>query len=1215
MIPEMNEAQNVQRAAILSSSCQSEVLTEVIKIIIFLISNRLLDVGLYRSNLDGEMFIALCRLTGLAQPTNIRRLTELSKRSLTLAAVVDALFQTAVSSSALDIVSTFLSANYNIGTNKPLSQSMESYLFYAVRIGSYDLAAVLLRAGADIHNNTELLCTAILITPPTPSSHKLVSLLIEHGIGMQVDDNPTELSPLHAAINMGRRDLIEVFIEAGFHLNCRLIYTHKVDYFSHWHIYSRLKSVGCLGFAAAFDSAYAGVADRRGPSFLPPHKDSDQDSLDLCRFIISKYRSQMDLSPHKITDAMILAATHGYTKVMSYLRKDLSAPVMSWNGTISPLYAAVENNCLDAFQLLMEMGATMQSPRFVKDKPWRTDASIPVPSLLHVAVNSNAVDILERLVQRIDNINQPSAFLCVDEEYLIWEAHDFVQTIRESAFRLAMRQSNLDIAFLLLNHGAIAKTCDLLAAAECGHLHLMRELVRKGVEPSKSDFALMFRHFEVPKLESIIPPQLLATPGRLTPDRDCRSYLENAILSSNKDVIDFAFSLNTTYYDSGSLCAAVLLSSRGVLQNAGIIVEELLRRRHRAVGESGYNPPLENTALSMATVTQSFPLFSMLIRHLRPDMINQPAVFPAPLKWLGGSSLDIVLSCYLNAKDSSQQNDTGQNSERIKIPVEFNQWHISSQLKVRPLLFASLWRNEEAVHSLLAHGYKSDGFTLRIAIQQKLSSKSLGKLIINCEDINDECADEAVRSLPTPLCIVVHQGRRDIVDCLLDHNADINRITTNRYGLQTKSTALKEAVSTKSLELVSLLLNRGAKVEEPMWSLHYPYTATALQIAAKDGHIGILKTLLAKGANVNARRSLSGGSTALEAAASYGRLDTVQLLLDCGVETEGFGRVQYVKAVFLASVNGHTAVGDLLKTYREWTSEDEQVRDEVRECWAINAHCWLHKNEFSTLQFIQLVTGLQVEWLWDGRNSLVQRSRGIRVRRFSKWSKLPRKALEKAHAWLITHKLSYPTTTEEKLNEAATVAWQGLQKLAQGHAVQHRFTHDSYYDSEDGSRAYQFSSNSSDDLEANENVNEDEDEGDEKDEKDDEDDEDDEGHEIQHARNFVLNALEEWKVGCSTAPSDRRSRESTVSEWAMNISMEDWLHDTNPMLPNDGTEIDSENISPNCRQMVVEDTCQSWPRIHRPMTEQNGEVWDDQHELVLNGILGEAEAPCRAMEF
>lgn len=1154
MIPEMNEAQNVQRAAILSSGCQSEVLTEVVKIIIFLVSNRLLDIGLHRSNLDGEMFLVLCRLIGLARPTNIRRLIELSTRSLTLAAVVDALFQTAVSSSALDIVSTFLSANYNIDANKPLSQSMESCLSYAVRIGSYDLAAVLLKAGADIYINTELLCDAILITPPTPSSDKLVSLLIEHGIEMQIGGSPTKLSPLHAAISMGRRDLIEVLIEAGFELDCRLICTDYVFNFRESHIYSRLKSVGCLGFAASFDSACPGLADRRGPSFLPPHKDNDQKALDLCRFIISKYRSQMDLFPCMITDAMILAAAHGHTKVMSYLREDLSAPVMSWNGTISPLYAAVENNRLDACQLLMDMGATMQAPSFVKDMPWRTGASIPVPSLLHVAVDSNAVDVLDFLVQHIDNINQPSTCLIFHGVYLGWEAYDFAQTIRESAFRLAMRQSNLDMALLLLSHGAVAKTRDLLTAAEHGHFDLMRELVRKGVGPSESDFALMFRHLEVPKLKAIIPPRLLATPGSLNPGRDCRSYLENAILSSNKDVINFAFSLNTTYYDSGSLCAAVLLSSRGALPNASFIVKELLRRRRGAMGERGYNPILENTALSIATVTQLFPGFAILIQHLRPDMIGQPALFPAPPKWLDGSSLDFVLEHYLTNKDSSRQNNTGQNSGIIKLPVEFNKWHVSSQLRVRPLLFASLWRNEEAVHSLLAHGYKSDGFTLRIAIQQKLSSKSLGKLIMNCEDMDDEHADDVVRSLPTPLCIAVHQGRRDIIDSLLDHNADINRITTNRYGSKTNSTALKEAVSTKSLDLVALLLNRGAKVDEPIWSLHYPYTTTALQIAAKEGHIGILKTLLAKGANVNARRNLSRGSTALEAAASNGRLDTVQLLLDCGVETEGLGRVQYVNAALLASARGYTAVGDLLKTYRKWTSEDEQVRDEVRACWATNTDFWLHKDEFSTLQFIQLVTILQGEWLWDGRNSLIQRIEGIRVRKFSKWSKLPKRVIEEAHAWLITHKRSCPATTDEKLNEAATIAWQALQKLSQGHGAQYRLTHDSHNDSENGSRAYRFSSNSSGDLEANENVNENSYKWDKK------DDEDDEGREIQHARGFVLNALEEWKVGCYTAPSDRRTRESTVSEWPMNINMDDCFHDTAPMLPNKSTEIDSESM-------------------------------------------------------
>ncbi|KAK2737515.1 Ankyrin-1-like protein 2 [Colletotrichum kahawae] len=125
--------------------------------------------------------------------------------------------------------------------------------------------------------------------------------------------------------------------------------------------------------------------------------------------------------------------------------------------------------------------------------------------------------------------------------------------------------------------------------------------------------------------------------------------------------------------------------------------------------------------------------------------------------------------------------------------------------------------------------------------------------------------------------------------------------------------------------MVEKLVEHGADVNAP------PYGdrgATCIQWAAMRGTFGIVQKLLRIGADPNAPACDLRGRTALEGAAEQGRLDILQLLLDSGVQTQGRGRRQYVRAVRFALREGHYAAAALLKSHRPWTEVDDEIASE-----------------------------------------------------------------------------------------------------------------------------------------------------------------------------------------------------------------------------------------------------------------------------------------------
>ncbi|XP_076547719.1 uncharacterized protein LOC117610162 [Osmia lignaria lignaria] len=191
-----------------------------------------------------------------------------------------------------------------------------------------------------------------------------------------------------------------------------------------------------------------------------------------------------------------------------------------------------------------------------------------------------------------------------------------------------------------------------------------------------------------------------------------------------------------------------------------------------------------------------------------------------------------------------------------------------------------------------------------------------------------------IKDSPELLSIAVKKKCKEIVEILLQHDADIN--ATDECG----RTALYFTALDKEREIAALLLSKGAnvnaKTKDGETTLHaaiengctkvfealLEYNAdvnyivegdmTLLHLSAQKGNEVISKMLLKKGVDVNATRK--DRMTALHIAAKNGHSQIVEILLEFGAEVDfrdEYGRT----ALHIASEEGYTQTINALLEY------------------------------------------------------------------------------------------------------------------------------------------------------------------------------------------------------------------------------------------------------------------------------------------------------------
>ncbi|MCJ1261200.1 Ankyrin-2 [Lobaria immixta] len=197
--------------------------------------------------------------------------------------------------------------------------------------------------------------------------------------------------------------------------------------------------------------------------------------------------------------------------------------------------------------------------------------------------------------------------------------------------------------------------------------------------------------------------------------------------------------------------------------------------------------------------------------------------------------------------------------------------------------------------------------------------------------LEKEADVEAKSSGETALHRAADFGHEAVMRLLLEKGMDIN--AKDYLGW----TALHLAARSGHEAVVRLLLNRGADLEattlqEVAWSGRkavvaplvplptFDLATTTLQEAARGGHEDVVRLLLNKGADLEAKNSL--GWTSLHLAARHGHEATVRLLLEKGADLEAKNSIERT-AVQEAARHGYEAMVQLLLEKKaELTAED-----------------------------------------------------------------------------------------------------------------------------------------------------------------------------------------------------------------------------------------------------------------------------------------------------
>ncbi|KAF2448856.1 ankyrin [Karstenula rhodostoma CBS 690.94] len=196
--------------------------------------------------------------------------------------------------------------------------------------------------------------------------------------------------------------------------------------------------------------------------------------------------------------------------------------------------------------------------------------------------------------------------------------------------------------------------------------------------------------------------------------------------------------------------------------------------------------------------------------------------------------------------------------------------------------------------------------------------------------------------------LAAEKGRYDVVNWLLDQGTDPDFLQEYVDGASRPASCLQHASRYGELSVVKRLLQKGVNVNAKPTMY---YGATALQYAAITGRFDICGLLLNAGADVNAPPGDFEGRSAIEGAAEHGRMDMASYLLEVGAGAgmKGIRNTNYRRTVYRAWKHGHCALARMIHKWKAENDREYCVQDDSIE--AI-----LRAMTFETLVWVQLHT-------------------------------------------------------------------------------------------------------------------------------------------------------------------------------------------------------------------------------------------------------------------
>ncbi|CAM9383430.1 unnamed protein product [Pylaiella littoralis] len=218
----------------------------------------------------------------------------------------------------------------------------------------------------------------------------------------------------------------------------------------------------------------------------------------------------------------------------------------------------------------------------------------------------------------------------------------------------------------------------------------------------------------------------------------------------------------------------------------------------------------------------------------------------------------------------------------------------------RPLYHAVIADNEEMVSLLCLEGAAVDalddlGWTaLHWAVKLGRAAAALALLTAGA-DGTLRCRQHGMSALDW----AVSMGRVDIARVVIEHGADVNAARADGRR------PLYHAVYADNKEMVSLLCLEGAAVDA-LDDLGW----TALHWAVRQGHAAATRALFAAGADVS-RRCSGSGMSALDLAARGGHVDIARVVIEHGAAVDAAGDLG-LAPLHIASKSNKGGVIDLL---------------------------------------------------------------------------------------------------------------------------------------------------------------------------------------------------------------------------------------------------------------------------------------------------------------
>ncbi|KAK0124204.1 hypothetical protein ONS95_009184 [Cadophora gregata] len=165
--------------------------------------------------------------------------------------------------------------------------------------------------------------------------------------------------------------------------------------------------------------------------------------------------------------------------------------------------------------------------------------------------------------------------------------------------------------------------------------------------------------------------------------------------------------------------------------------------------------------------------------------------------------------------------------------------------------------------------------------------KVLEMLLAAGSDVNELVTPGSKEKAGCALIAAVRRGNIPAMSLLLDHGADPNAVNGD------ECTALMAAVRLQNEAIIDILMERGVDVNlccEPNLDLDADHvTVTALEVAAKYGHVTLIRRLVEAGTQLELEAEDTVFKTALQCAAYYGQSESVATLLDLGSDVHVVG--------------------------------------------------------------------------------------------------------------------------------------------------------------------------------------------------------------------------------------------------------------------------------------------------------------------------------------